>query len=139
MTKNRQTGIFKVGGIIVNDGKLLVVRKVTPDNRVEYIIPGGRAERSESHRETLARELQEELGVKLVEMEHFGSFDEVAVFENIPIHMEVYYVNISGTPTPHSEIKEYVWIDREYESKGIRLGSVLAHHVVPGLIKRGRM
>lgn len=139
MTANHQTGIFKVGGIIVNDGKLLVVRKVTPDNRVEYIIPGGRAEEGESHMETLARELREELGVELVELDHFGSFDEIAIFERIPIHMEVYYVSIRGTPMPHSEIKEYVWIDRGYETKGIKLGSVLAHHVVPGLIKRDLM
>lgn len=139
MSELQRKTIFKVGGIIVIDGKLLVVRKVTPDNRVEYIIPGGRAEAGETHEQTLARELDEELGVVLTGVEHFGSFDEIAVFENIPIHMEVYYAKISGNPSPRSEIKEYVWIDRDYEKQGITLGSVLARHVVPGLIAKGLM
>ena len=103
------------------------------------IIPGGRAEGDETHKETLRRELKEELRVKIVDMKYFGSFDETAVFENIPIHMEVYTINITGIPTPDSEIKEYIWIDRDYEKESIKLGSVLALHVIPGLVKLGLM
>ncbi len=130
--------IFKIGAIILNQGELLVVRKKTSNDSV-YIIPGGRTERNETHRETLERELKEELIVELVKMEYFGSFDEIAVFENVPIHMEVYKVVIKGVPRPSSEIKEYLWIDRAYKKRGILLGSVLARHVVPNLIEKGEM
>lgn len=81
--------IFKIGAIIIRDRKLLVVRKRAPDNRAEFIIPGGRPEGIETHQEALARELEEELGVTLISMRHFGSFDDIAVFENVPIHIEV--------------------------------------------------
>ncbi len=137
MTSNAT--ILKVGGIITSNKRLLVVRKMTKDNRVEFIIPGGRPEGSETHAETLARELDEELGVRLLDMQFFGSFDEVAVFENIPLHMDVYYATIDGDPHPRSEIKEYIWIDRDYASQGLELGSVLARHVVPRLVAEGRL
>ena len=131
--------IFKVRAVIVHGGKLLVVRKITPDNRLEYIIPGGRKKGHETHQETLVRELREELGVELVDMGHFGSFDETAIFENVPLHMEVYVVTTRGAFQPRSEVKEYAWIDRNYEAQGIKLGSVLARHVVPELVSRGLM
>lgn len=140
ITKNEPgEAIFKIGAIILRGKQLLVVKKTTKDNRVEYIIPGGRPEGAETQRETLERELREELQVKLVAMDHFGSFDEIAVFENIPIHMEVFAVEIDGTPRPDSEIKEYLWIDRDYEREGIKLGTVLGRYVVPGLVGRGLM
>jgi len=131
--------IFKVGALIVQDGKLLVVRKRTADDRTEYIMPGGRKEGYETDQETIERELLEELQVRVISIEHFGSFDEIAVFENIPIHIEAYSVTISGTPVPSSEIKEYIWIDRDYAASGILLGSVLARHVVPRLSEAGHI
>ena len=131
--------IHKIGAVLLRDGKLLVVRKYTPDSRIECIIPGGRVERNETHRQTLERELDEELGVKLISMEHFGSFDDMAVFERIPIHMEVYTVAVEGAPEPRSEVKEYFWIGRDYREQGIELGSVLERHVLPKLIERGAL
>ncbi|MEK6952026.1 MAG: NUDIX domain-containing protein [Nanoarchaeota archaeon] len=131
--------IYKVGAIILNDKKqLLVVRKKFKD-RTEYIIPGGRQEKNETDHETLARELLEELGVKVVSKEFFGKFNELAIFENIPLIMSVYKVEIEGIPRAQSEIKEYVWIDKDYESKGISLGTVLSKHVIPRLVKIGDM
>ena len=131
--------IYKVGAIILNNKKqLLVVRKNFKD-RTEYIIPGGRQEKNETDYETLARELSEELGVKFISKEFFGKFNEQAIFENIPLTMSVYRIEIEGIPKPQSEIKEYIWIDKENESKGISLGTVLSKHVIPQLVKAGDM
>ena len=127
--------IDKIGGIILRGKKLLVVKKRTKDNRSEYIIPGGKREGNETDFETLKIELQEEIQVELLSAEPFGGFDDIAIFENIPIHIEVYFANIVGEPTCDSEIKELVWIDRNYEKKGIKLGSVLAKFVIPKLIE----
>lgn len=131
--------IDKIGGIILKDKKLLVVKKTTKDNRQEFIIPGGKREGSETDFETLKRELQEELQVELICANTFGGFDDIAVFENIPIHIEVYYAEISGEPVCDSEIKEAVWIDRNYKEKGILLGSVLEKYVIPQLITKELM
>lgn len=131
--------IDKIGGIILRGKELLVVKKRTKDNREEYIIPGGKREGNETDFETLKRELEEEIQVELLETQPFGGFDDIAIFENIPIHIEVYFANIKGEPTCDSEIKELVWIDRNYSENGIKLGSVLAKFVIPKLVEMGLM
>lgn len=131
--------IFKIGAIILNENKqILVVRKIFKD-RVDFIIPGGRQEAGENDEQTLTRELQEELGVKLVSMSFFGRFEEVSIFENIPLIMHVYEAEIAGTPNPQSEIKECVWVSRDYQSEGYALGTVLSKHVIPHLVRSGKM
>lgn len=127
--------IDKVGGIILKGKDILVVKKRTKDNREEYIIPGGKREGNETDFETLKRELKEEIQVDLLNTKPFGGFDDIAIFENIPIHIEVYFAEIAGEPICDSEIKELVWIDKNYEEKGIKLGSVLAKFVIPKLVE----
>lgn len=131
--------IDKVGGIILQDSKLLVVRKRTKDNRQEYIIPGGKREGNETDFQTLQRELKEEIQVDLINYRPFGGFDDIAIFENIPIHIEVYFAEISGEPRCDSEIKDLVWVDKNYADQGIMLGSVLGRFVIPKLVDMGLM
>lgn len=131
--------IKKVGGIILNaHGEILVVRKVVPA-RNTFIIPGGKPEGTESEQETLARELFEELGVKMESAEHFGNFIEPAEFEDARLEMSVYTVVVSGDPEPQSEIVEAIWVGPDFAQKGYSLGSTLANHVIPELVELGRM
>ena len=131
--------IDKVGGIILNSKKILVVRKKTVDNRTEYIIPGGKREGNEKDEETLKRELEEEINVNLISSKYFNCYSDVALFENIPIKMKVYFAEIEGEILPKNEIKEYIWVDKYYEQKNIKLGSILSKYVIPSLIKSGLM
>jgi 8-oxo-dGTP pyrophosphatase MutT (NUDIX family) len=126
--------IHKIGAAIVRDRQLLVVRKASSADM--FIIPGGKPEDSESHEQTLHRELGEELGVAVISADYLGSFEDVAEFEQIPIRMDVYDVEIEGDPTPASEIAEVRWIDRDYASNGTQIGSVLASFVVPMMVER---
>jgi 8-oxo-dGTP pyrophosphatase MutT (NUDIX family) len=129
--------IHKIGAAIVSNGKMLVVRKKSSAD--VFIIPGGKPEGDESHEQTLRRELNEELGVGVNSLAYIGSFEDTAEFEDRPIRMDVYRVEISGEPKAASEIAELRWIDRSYAQDGVRIGSVLASFVVPKMESEGEM
>lgn len=129
--------IDKVGGIIVKNKKILVQRK--KNNREECIIPGGKREGKETDLETLKRELREELDVELIKAEFIGGYNDTAVFSDKKIHVQTYLVEISGEITPQNEIKEVLWIDKNYEKDRIKVGSILGKYVIPELVKRGVM
>lgn len=129
--------IDKVGGIILENKKILVQRK--RNNREECIIPGGKREGQESDFETLKRELYEELSVDLLDAEFLGGYDDKAVFSDKDIHVQAYLVKVKGKIHCNNEIKEALWIDRNYKTQGIKLGSILEDHVIPELINRNLM
>lgn len=131
--------IDKVGGVILKDRKILVQRK--KNNREECIIPGGKRKENETDFETLKRELYEELTVELVKAEFIGGFDDIACFSNInePIHVQTYLAEVKGDIVCNNEIKEAIWIDRNYREQGIKVGSILGEYVIPNLVEKGLM
>ena len=58
---------------------------------------------------------------------------------NKPIHVQVYLVKAKGDIKVQNEIKEAIWIDRNYKSKGIKVGSILGKYIIPQLIEKGLM
>ena len=129
--------ITKVGAIIVNsDRKMLVVRKNVP-GRSTFIIPGGKPEANETDQDTCERELFEELGVKTLSLTYFGSFSEPSEFEDAMVDARVYRVDIEGSPRPSREIVELDWIDGVSLANGADLGSILTKHVIPELVRQG--
>ena len=129
--------IDKVGGIILRDKKILVQRK--KNGREECIIPGGKRENNETDFETLKRELMEEISVELINAEFIGGYDDIAVFSNKPIHVQAYIATIKGKIKCNNEIKEALWIDKNYKEAGIKVGSILGDHIIPELIKKDLM
>lgn len=81
----------------------------------------------------------EEISVNLVSIDYLGGYDDIAVFSNQPLHVETYIAEIEGEIICNNEIKEAVWIDRNYEKMGIKVGSILGEYVIPELIKRDMM
>lgn len=128
--------IQKVGAAIVSNGKVLVVRKKNQPS-AEYYMAGGRMEDGETQRETLMRELAEELGVKATRWDYIDSYQDNAVFEGTPIVIHAYYVEIEGEPTPASEIKEYAWIGADFEAQGLSVSSIMGKRVIPRLAELG--
>ena len=128
--------IDKVGGVILKNKMILVQRK--KNNREECIIPGGKRKEGESDFETSQRELYEELTVDLVSAEFLGGYDDIAVFSDEPIHVQTYLATVEGDIKCNNEIKEAIWIDKNYKENGIKVGSI-GEHVIPMLVERGLM
>lgn len=132
--------IDHVAALIFNlNNELLVLRKKTPDNRKECILPGGKREGNENDEETLRRELLEELGVEIAELEFYKQYFDKAIFEEgFDFQQRTYIVTLeSNNITVKNEIKEALWISADYEEYGILCNPTLKNKIIPDLINSG--
>lgn len=101
-------------GVIIKDGKVLLVKHQTEDE-VGWVFPGGRVEENESLVEALVRECKEETGYDVVA-------DSVCYLEEYLIYYATYFkCRIVGgdlklgsdpdMPREHQVIKDVKWID----------------------------
>jgi 8-oxo-dGTP pyrophosphatase MutT (NUDIX family) len=128
--------IHKIAAAFTKDKKLIVVKK---KGKEEFISLGGIHDGSESHEANLRKEAREELKLELTDFPFLGRYKETAVFEDAPIILDLYLVDCTGTLTPNSEIKEYLWVDKNYEKQNIKLASGLRKFIIPTLIEKGLM
>ena len=132
--------IDHIAALIFNErGQLLVLRKKTANDRKECILPGGKREKGESDEETLRRELAEELGAEIEEIVYYKQYLDKAVFEEGEDFQQTTYITslISNNIDVRNEIKEALWIDPDYESRGILCNPTLKLKIIPDLIKDG--
>ena len=95
--------------IINEEGRTLLVRK---RGTKIFIQPGGKIEKGESPQETLARELDEELGLALIKVAFLGELSAVAANEtNRRVNAAVFRVDVSGKLKLGAEIEEALWIN----------------------------
>lgn len=64
---------ISVKGVVVKDGKFLVLKQATPIGHL-WTLPGGRVEPGETPRETLGREIAEEVGCKITVVGPLGYY-----------------------------------------------------------------
>lgn len=115
-----------VRALIVRNKKLLLVTGYDADF---YWSPGGGIEKNESHLDALTRELDEELGVNIVNSQHYLSY------EINDQKIENYLVNVSGKITPKSEIIKIIWYTRnDFLENKTKVSIGLSTKVIPSLI-----
>lgn len=76
--------IVGVGGVIIEDGRALLIRRGSEPLRGEWSIPGGTLELGESLQEGVARELREETGLEVRVLDVIEVFDRIFADENLP-------------------------------------------------------
>ena len=111
-------------------GRVLLVRK---RGTAAFMQPGGKRDPGEDDVTALARELDEELGCRVVP----GTVSPLGVFEcvaaNEPerqVHAAVYSVGVTGEIIARAEIDEIVWIDPA-APPDIELAPLTRDHVLP--------
>ncbi|MFW0757963.1 NUDIX hydrolase [Pseudomonas sp. H11T01] len=99
------------GLLIGPDGRTLLVRK---RGTQAFMQPGGKIERQEQPVNALARELEEELGLRIdpTQATYLGKFSASAANEpGFIVEAELFQLNIASHVAPAAEIEEVVWID----------------------------
>ena len=115
------------------DGRMLLVRK---RGTTAFMKPGGKRDAGENDLTTLARELDEELGCRLVHAELLGQFSAPAANEaGFTVQSATYLATVEGVIAARAEIEELAWIDPAAPGD-LPLAPLLTEQVLPALLLR---
>lgn len=107
-----------VGAIIIEDARVLLVKRAHPPLQAQWSIPGGVLEVGELVREAAAREAREETGLTVEPGELLGVYDRV--LRNAERRVQYHYVlidflcrRVAGNLAAASDAAEVRWFTRE--------------------------
>ena len=112
-------------------GRVLLVRKRGSGT---FIQPGGKREPGEAALDTLARELHEELGVRLKpeSAQALGEFSDDAVHEiGRRVEAQVFICSVDGEPVPQAEIETLAWVDPSALPEDLVIAPLSRNHILP--------
>jgi 8-oxo-dGTP diphosphatase len=105
MTSSREypeRPIVGVGGVVIEDGKTLLIRRGTEPMRGKWSIPGGTLELGETLAEGVAREMEEETGLRVKVL------DLIEIFERINPGEAESPGGKKGRPRYHFVVADYL-------------------------------
>lgn len=107
--------IVGAGALILQDGKLLLVRRGSQPGQGEWSIPGGLVELGEKVQDAMVRETREEVGLDVEAVKLMDVFDSVTLDKQGRIKYHFVVVNflarvVGGNLRTASDILEARWV-----------------------------
>ena len=112
------------------DGRVLLVRK---RGTTAFMQPGGKRDPGENDIAALSREIDEELGCRVVanSVQALGTFDCSAANEpGFQVRAAVYAVDVEGAVAARAEIEQIVWVD-PHQPPDLQFAPLTRDHVLP--------
>lgn len=128
------TKVLDIVTAVIRDeaGRMLLVRK---RGTTIFMKPGGKRDGGEDDLTVLARELDEELGCRLVDASLLGRFSAPAANEaGFMVQSATYLAMVEGAIAARAEIEELAWIDPAAPPAGMPLAPLLTDEVIPALL-----
>lgn len=116
--------------LVGTDGRTLLVRK---RGTRAFMQPGGKIEAGEPPVQALARELEEELGLRIdtAQALFLGEFKAPAANEpGFEVRCQLFRVTCDGQVQPAAEIEEAVWVDAR-ASAALELAPLTGELILP--------
>lgn len=134
--------LIGVGSIIIEDDRVVLVKRANPPIQGQWSIPGGVLEVGELMREAAIREAREETGLIVEPGELLGVFDRV--LRDAEKRVQYHYVlidflcrRVAGELLAASDAAEVRWFRRE-ELPPLNLADDTQEVIVKGFAKLGR-
>jgi len=109
--------VVGVGGVVIRDGRVLLVRRGSEPLKGEWSIPGGTLELGETIAEGVARELREETGLQVRVLDLIEVFERIFPGKGRPqyhfVILDYLCEAADGTPQPGSDVTDVAFAGEE--------------------------
>jgi 8-oxo-dGTP diphosphatase len=110
--------VVGVGGVVIRDGRALLIKRGSEPLKDQWSIPGGTLELGESIQEGVRRELLEETGIEVRVGELIEVFDRI--FRDAAGEIQYHFVivdylceAINGEARAASDVTDVAWVNEE--------------------------
>jgi len=123
----------RISAVIIKNKKILLV---TGYAETVYWTPGGKRDDNKKRTETLKRELEEEISVKIKKIIPYFSYNGINEITKEKQKVYCYIVEISEKIIPKKEITKAKWFSKsDFEKGKVKLFPEMQKNLIPKLIK----